>query len=675
MPLRNFILFQLKMWSLSPLVWLVLITFLLTCGVFLNIFYFSFTSLEKGSNAQDIVVSFFGVTVILYFLLSPILLALQGQSGFGRQHPMLNVFALSPFKLLLSQYMSALALMGLFFIASVGMSLSLLIWIEMDFGIYLSASIGALLILNVIVALTITIGSLCKNQMQTLSVTLIVFLGLYLVELLSQHQMPFIARAAAMLSLLAPYQLFGQGFLPLDQFARLAALALLCLSLVLTVNNRKARRSSLKPAACTLVSFLVLISSSLWHSEVQLADSSQQRLTAKVKNSLSDLESPLVITAFTSDTEVRMAIENELREVTRSNHKIALKFSQAVLGPRQEKSYQMSTLVQFKFGQNEQTLHFPFARNFADVNSALLKLIHGTSIIVFSEGHGERSPFGDKTGDVKKLATRLQADGYLVQALNLDKVASVPSNTSTFIIASPKSPLSEKSVAKIWAYIDAGGALLWINDPDSPPLPNRLASALGIQQNPGVVVDPAGLSRGSPHPAITLIDDFEPHVLTRGQNELAAFPLAASFLLSPGEWQQDILIKSKDSAWLDTSENLRVSTENPNALPGQAQVLAAAFHKSEDSQRLIVIGGGHFLSDATVHNYGNLDLISRMIYWLSHQDQRLAPASSEATPNFVASTTLNFLMVYFFPWILPCFVFLTALLFFGLRYRNTAYAS
>ena len=670
MPLKNFIQFQLKMWSLSPLVWLVLAVFLLSTGVFLNIFYFSFTALENSGDANELVASFFGTTVILYFLLSPILLALQRQGGFGRHHEMLSQFALSPFKLLLSQYLSALVLMSLFFIISLCMSLCLLIWMEMDFGIYLSSSIGALLILNVIVALTITIGSLCKNQVQTLGVTLIVFLGLYLVELLSQHQWTVIASIASSLSLLAPFKLFGEGVLPLEQLTRLVALTVLFLSVVLTINNYRAKRRILKPVLCTCASLLVIISSSLWQGEIQLAKGDSQRLSIKVQETLKTLDKPLGITAYTSSTETRLAIESELSQVLRSNPKINLTFGQAVLQPDAKAAYEMSTLVTFRYGDNSQTLHFPFASHFTDVNSTLLRLVHGKSIIVFSEGNGERSPFGDSTRDLKLFTTRLTEDGYLIQALSLDDVVSVPANASTLVVASPKTALSSKNIEKIWAFVEAGGSLLWINDPDSPALPSLIQEKLGIKQNTGVVVDPSGLSRGSPHAAITLIDQFEAHPLTQPLKQLAALPLTSSFNLTGSDWRQKVLLQSKNSAWLDSSENLSESTKNPNGKKGKVHSLVVAFDRPDQSQRIVLAGGGHFLSDATVHNYGNLDLSAHLVYWLSHQDDRLGQITAPSTAKIQPTKTLNFLMVYFFPWLLPFSVLLLAAIFFTYRYRS-----
>jgi len=75
-----------------------------------------------------------------------------------------------------------------------------------------------------------------------------------------------------------------------------------------------------------------------------------------------------------------------------------------------------------------------------------------------------------------------------VQTLNLATLPAIPDNSALLVIAAPKVPLLAGEITIIKGYIQRGGNLLLLTDPDSKQLTD-LQKLLGIKQPSSVIVD------------------------------------------------------------------------------------------------------------------------------------------------------------------------------------------
>src|SRR5690606_32774308 len=90
--------------------------------------------------------------------------------------------------------------------------------------------------------------------------------------------------------------------------------------------------------------------------------------------------------------------------------------------------------------------------------------------IVFLEGHGEPSPFSKENHDYLLLSQALKNQGFKPLALNLANTHAIPENTSLLVLSAPKTEYLPTELALIHEYLNHGGNLLWMINPDSARL-------------------------------------------------------------------------------------------------------------------------------------------------------------------------------------------------------------
>lgn len=131
-----------------------------------------------------------------------------------------------------------------------------------------------------------------------------------------------------------------------------------------------------------------------------------------------------------------------------------------------------------------------------NVNAALKRLMQDTiPRVVFAAGNWERSPFKTGQREYSLLFTGKSENysliniGFDVDTIVLDS-AAIPENTTTLVLADPKSQLSEKAVAGIKEYIDKGGNMMILGEPGKQHILNPVLQQLGVQLLPGTIVQP-----------------------------------------------------------------------------------------------------------------------------------------------------------------------------------------
>lgn len=259
--------------------------------------------------------------------------------------------------------------------------------------------------------------------------------------------------------------------------------------------------------------------------------------------------------------------------------------------------------------------------------------------VVFVTGHGERSPRRGANYDVSAWATVLEKRGFKVQEVNLAESRAVPDNTAVLVIASPQVDFQMAETAAVTDYLETGGNLLWLTEPDAPPGFKDLAHAVGFERIPGTIVDPITLARGVDNPAFVLITRYARHAATAGFNYTTVMFYAAAVhaRARPG-WQATRLIYSGEKAWSET-EVLEGNVEYDDGVDYMGPLplaLALSRRLAGTEQRIVVVGDGDFLANTYLQNSGNQDLGVRFVEWLARDDAMIAVPSRAAEDNSLA---------------------------------------
>ncbi|PWH14615.1 MAG: hypothetical protein DDG60_07630 [Anaerolineae bacterium] len=289
-----------------------------------------------------------------------------------------------------------------------------------------------------------------------------------------------------------------------------------------------------------------------------------------------------------------------------------------------------------------------------EIDAALLRLINPQArVVYFTTGHGENSI--EQASDIAyTLAVgTLRKKNYTVQTLNLQATGKVPEDASVVVIGGPQVPLTESEVQALDAYLNNGGSLIVMYEPQPlsrfGDLPDPLTSLLakwGIAFNNDFVIDP-NINPASF--AISNANAYPQHPITQrmmGFNSL--YPTARSLNLNTETAGVTVtrLVVTNENAWGETNfasiDSNQVDFAADQDTPGPL-TLAASAENFTTKGRLVVFGDSEFTADG-LYARGNGDIFINAVDWAAEQENLINLTPKAATPRtFRAPGTLGFL--------------------------------
>ncbi len=288
----------------------------------------------------------------------------------------------------------------------------------------------------------------------------------------------------------------------------------------------------------------------------------------------------------------------------------------------------------------------------------IVRLQHLTMLsqawLIFSEGHGERKIFSDDNRDLGHLSRALQQSGYTLAPFDW-RSGGIPDNTRVLVLAHVQQPLLPTELSAVLSYLNRGGHLLWLRDPDDAEMP-LLEQYLGVHKLPGTVMDSDGLKRGTPHAAIALVDRYSTHSSVATLNALSALPWSAALTVTGNPFNAETILHSSANARLQNNDSL--DQIDPSLMP-QTYALGVVLERSvkDKAQRIIVVGDSHFAANNAIENYGNQALALHLIRWLAMADDA-PPLPDFSAPDAVVlpHVMATLWLAVLFPILLPCIV-------------------
>ena len=399
--------------------------------------------------------------------------------------------------------------------------------------------------------------------------------------------------------------------------------------------NRRLRLRLTIQGTLFLVLFLALVTllafvARDYRKEWDITRGARNTLSGSTLDVLRQLDGPVQLTAYavTQDAtgaNVHKIIEERLRPYLRAKPDLKV----ALVDPREQPKRAEAAGIR---GPNELVIeyrkrveHMPLAefgeQSFAN---ALMRLMRGaTSLVLWLEGHGERKLDGIANHDLGEFGRQLQQKGLQLNSVNLALAQEVPANAAMLVIASPQADVQPAEVRKIRRYLDGGGNLLWLIDPEPLRGLQPIAELLGLVLTPGTVVDPA-LRPRSRAAGIRRGDELRPASDHRGfplQHDVPACAPDRAFR-KRGLAHRAALIEVAQRGWVEVGRlDDKPTFDRARDLPGPVNI-AAAFERTvgDKQQRVVVIGNGSFLSNSYLGNGGNLQLGVAIVNWLASED-------------------------------------------------------
>jgi ABC-type uncharacterized transport system involved in gliding motility auxiliary subunit len=215
---------------------------------------------------------------------------------------------------------------------------------------------------------------------------------------------------------------------------------------------------------------------------------------------------------------------------------------------------------------------------------------------------------------------------------------------------------------RIRAYVENGGHLLVLADPDTQTGLETLLAHWGLGLGPGVLVDLQDrLAQGDL--TALLVRTFTEHEITQDLTSAVLLPLSrhVTFDEQVGkDWDFVPLARTSPNSWAETNMQGRVvSLSEKEDVKGPLPMAAALSPKKAPEEgkprpAIAVIGNSTFVSNAFFNFPGNSDFFLHTMGWLTEERDLISiapkePALRPFTPNPTQERTLIYIQVVFLP--------------------------
>lgn len=364
--------------------------------------------------------------------------------------------------------------------------------------------------------------------------------------------------------------------------------------------------------------------------ERDLTQNARNTVSQQTREALGRLTGPIKVTTFATRQDVRGDLRKQVQDFFTPYQRIKSDLSVSFVDPREEPKLAQAAGVRINgesvIDYNQKSGHLTDYSEQAFINALMRLARSGERLVMGLEGHGERRLNGIANHDLGEFGKQLAAKGFKTMSLNLAVAQAVPANASMLLIANPQVDLQPAEVQKIKQYLQKGGNLLWLIDPEPLRGLQPISELLGLVLGPGTVVDPTLQPRSGP-PVFATAASYARHPIFGDFQLNTLFPYARQIGVNENnEWRKTRLIEVAPRGWVEMGKlGDKITFDAARDIPGPVNIALALERSVNDrTQRVVVIGSGSFVANTFLGNGGNLDLGVNIVNWLAGDDALIA---------------------------------------------------
>jgi hypothetical protein len=383
------------------------------------------------------------------------------------------------------------------------------------------------------------------------------------------------------------------------------------------------------------------------------------------------LDEPVdVVLFYPESNEVLEQVRPYFDELARSSKNLRVKVVDHVLAPRLAKEHRVRGNGHVLVSRGAQGKTFQVGLELEDARRQLKQLdatfqenlatvTQPERVFYTTVGHGERTTRGrdqaEKAG-IEDLAEFSRRFGLEHRNLGMAQGLGneIPADASVVAVLGPDTPFLPEEVSSLVRYVEGGGRLLLLLEPDTTAGLEPVLEALGLKLEPGTLahdqlhrlLTDTSADRGaiisnrySPHPASSTVSRAAKGVAT-------VFYQAGHLSKRADATNQRIsfLVKSMPGTWADRDGDLELDPEERAEMaynlgaavtlpvgpaPAKAPAKAGQGATAAREGRAVVIADADVFSDRVFRNEGNLLLAADSLLWLVGEEGGAGLISSE----------------------------------------------
>lgn len=173
--------------------------------------------------------------------------------------------------------------------------------------------------------------------------------------------------------------------------------------------------------------------------------------------------------------------------------------------------------------------------------------------VYFLQGHGE-PPLTQGSASFSQAVTLLKDKNFTSEPLNLSERGSVPTDASVVVVAGPRQALLEPEVAALQSYLQAGGSVLLMIDPETNPQLDPLLKKWGVTLENRLAINASQQQTLEFRQAAPVVSQYGDHPITQDfGNRFSVYPIARPIDIQqvPGVTSTPLLITSEQT-WAES---------------------------------------------------------------------------------------------------------------------------
>ncbi len=415
------------------------------------------------------------------------------------------------------------------------------------------------------------------------------------------------------------------------------------------------KRRSTRHGANALILILLVLGILVFVEAISARHSMRFDLTAGKRFTLSEqtlrilknLEKPVRVTAFYQEASPQAEeAEDLLDQYAYASPKFSFEFVDPDRFPGKARRYNITaydTLMLETDTREEKITKITEQ----ELTNALLRVTRkGEKVIYFATGHDEKSTDNYGKDGYSSVKKAVEDQNYMVMDLLLMRAEEVPADASVLIIAGPEKALFPEEVSTLKRFVDQGGHLLILIDPETDTGLGEFLKSFGINVGQDIIVDKLSRLFGADYLTPIVSEYAGYHPITENFGTASFFPLARSISVAkdvPQHVQNTELAKTGPSSWAETDlAMLRQGKASFDSLkdtmgPIPVAMVSTIQHETEEAKdgqdaprptprpaRIVVFGDSDFAGNSYVNLSGNQDLFMNALSWLAEEEDLIA---------------------------------------------------
>jgi ABC-2 type transport system permease protein len=281
-----------------------------------------------------------------------------------------------------------------------------------------------------------------------------------------------------------------------------------------------------------------------------------------------------------------------------------------------------------------------------EISASLKRLVHPATKIVFATGNMERSI--EKNGDKNyktgfneiTFRNSLINQGFDVASVDIN-AQNIPQDADIFIIADPKTELSQGAIDRINKYIDEGRNLMLLAEPETNSALAGITNKLGVSFTKQTLVQESEINAPD-----YLVTEFSKAIdtsvikLKKGQFPIPLLGCSGIKTTADSGFKVTPLLQTNNQpAWESPTGISSVSPDlkkqpSTTAIP---LVVALTRNINGKSQKIIVAGDADFMGNAELSRGGSgtFQFVTDVFTWFSNYEFPIDTTRPENTDNHI----------------------------------------